>query len=163
MNIYPSMKAAQAHEGAILVVRVSDQEWRAYVEGDELPIPSLAERQAACWEEIKTHRDRLSDTGGYKVAVAGVDKWFHSDPKSKIQQIALKDLGAGIPAGLQWKTMDGSFVPMTQALALQVFLAAVAQDQAIFQAAETHKAAMLAAPDPDSYDFSAGWPAVYGG
>ena len=39
----------------------------------------------------------------------------------------------------------------------------MAQDQAIFQAAETHKAAMLAAPDPDSYDFSAGWPAVYGG
>ena len=33
-------------------------------------------------------------------------------------------LGDNIPAGLQWKTMDGSFVVMTPSLAQQVFAAA---------------------------------------
>jgi len=164
MTTYPTLQAARAAvPGAIQYEGQPDGTWRAYEQGDTLPTPTLASRQAARWEAIKAHRDALSDAGGYRVTVSGVPKWFHSDNKSKIQQQALVMLGASIPPGLQWKTMDGTFVAMTQALAGQVFAAGVAQDSAIFAAAETHRAAMLQTADPDAYDFSGGWPTVYGG
>lgn len=110
------------------------------------------------WEHIKAERDRRTDSGGYKVGT----KWFNSDQKSRSQQLGLVLLGT-IPAGLQWKTMDGSFITMTATLAQQVLGAAAASDQAIFAAAETHKAAMEASADPSAYDFSGGWPATFAG
>lgn len=114
--------------------------------------------KAAKWEAIKAHRDRLSDQGGYLVE----GKWFHSDGKSKTQQLSLFIMGAQVPA-VQWKTMDGSFVTMTQALAAGIFNAAAAQDQALFSKAEWHRAQMEASADPASYDFSADWPATFQG
>lgn len=108
------------------------------------------------WERIKAERDRRK-AAGVKVGA----KWFHSDEASKIQQIGLVIMGASIPAGLMWKTMDGSFVTMTPAMASQVFAAVVAHEQAVFAAAETHNTAMRAAADPAAYDFSSGWPATY--
>lgn len=113
----------------------------------------------AVWERIKAVRDRRTQAGGYQAA----GKWFHSDTFSRTQQIGLVMLGANIPPGLMWKTMDGSFIEMTPTLAQQVFAAAAAQDTATFAAAEIHKAAMEAAPDPAAYSFTAGWPAIYGG
>ncbi|HEY0845810.1 MAG TPA: DUF4376 domain-containing protein [Noviherbaspirillum sp.] len=109
------------------------------------------------WDAIKSERDRRKAGG---VLVTG--KWFHSDDPSRIQQIGLVMMGANIPPGLQWKTMDGTFVTMTQALANQIFQAVAAQDQAIFAKAEQHKAAMEASANPAAYDFSSGWPPVYG-
>jgi len=67
-----------------------------------------------------------------------------------------------IAANLQWKTTDGSFITMTQTLAQQVFGAVAANDQTIFAAAETHRVAMEASADPASYDYSGGWPKIYG-
>jgi hypothetical protein len=125
--------------------------------------PTVENKRAATWYAIRAKRDALSAHGGYKVTVDGVEKWFHSDPKSQIQQLGLKEAGAGIPAGLKWKTMDGSFVTMTPTLAVQIFGSAMAQDAAIFQAAETHRAAMEAAADPLAYDYTRGWPAVFPG
>ncbi len=122
---------------------------------------SSATAKVAKWEAIKAHRDRLTQVGGYKVAVDGVDKWFHSDTFSRTQQIGLVMMGAGVPVGLQWKTMDGSFVTMTQAIASAVFSAAAAQDQALFAVAEQHRAAMEASADPGAYDFSGGWPSTF--
>lgn len=122
------------------------------------PAQSRNELEALAWERIKAERDRRSDTGGYKVGT----KWFHSDIKSRTQQLGLVQMGASIPAGLQWKTMDGSFVTMTQTLAGQILAAAAAADQAIFAAAETHKAAMMASADPASYNYLSGWPAGFG-
>lgn len=109
------------------------------------------------WQFIKAERDRRK-AGGVKVGA----KWFHSDDGSRIQQMGLVMMGASIPANLQWKTMDGSFITMTQALASQVFQAVAASDQAIFTAAETHRATMEASADPASYDYSGGWPKIYG-
>lgn len=120
--------------------------------------PTVEQSKARKWDAIKVERDRRTDQGGYKVGT----KWFHSDQKSRSQQLGLVLLGASIPANLQWKTMDGSFVTMTATLAQQVLAAAAASDQAIFAAAETHKAAMEASADPASYDFSAGWPKSFG-
>lgn len=119
---------------------------------------TVAQAKAAKWDAIKVERDYRTENGGYKVGA----KWFHSDQKSRSQQLGLMLLGASIPANLQWKTMDGSFVTMTQQLAGQVLGAAAASDQAIFAAAETHKAAMEASADPAAYDFSVGWPKIYG-
>lgn len=105
---------------------------------------------AVRWQRIKAKRDDLTDNGGCLVD----GKWFHSDAKSKRQQIALVIMGASIPAGLMWKTMDGSFVAMTQALAGQVFSAQTAREQSIFAHAEALNA------DPEA-DIDAGWPARY--
>lgn len=121
--------------------------------------PPVSVVKAEKWEAIKAERDRRTEQGGYKAA----NKWFHSDQKSRSQQLGLVLLGANIPAGLQWKTMDGSFVTMTQTLAQQILGAGAASDQAIFAAAEAHKTAMEASADPASYDFSAGWPATFAG
>lgn len=111
--------------------------------------------QAQAWERIKAKRDALKSGG---VLVAG--KWFHSDPDSRLQQLGLVLMGASVPA-VQWKTLDGSFTPMSQALAGGIFQAVAGLDMALFAAAEAHKAAMTAAADPLAYDCSGNWPATY--
>lgn len=127
------------------------------------PEPAQSHEDAAGykWDAIKLERDRRK-AGGVKVKVGTVNKWFHSDDASRIQQMSLVMMGAAIPANLRWKTMDGSFVTMTQAVAASVFAAAVASDQAIFAVAEGHRVAMEASTDPAVYDYSTGWPAIFG-
>lgn len=125
---------------------------------EDPPAVPLEQIRAARWEAIKKERDRRIQCGGYKVGA----RWYHSDTFSRTQQLGLFQLGASLPAGVQWKTMDGTFVTMTQALAGQIFTAAVASDIAVFAAAEAHKAALEAAADPVAYDFSGGWPATFG-
>lgn len=112
----------------------------------------------AKWDAIKAKREQVK-AGGVKVG----DKWFHTDDASRIQHMALNMMGAAIPANLQWKTMDGSFVTMNQALAGQVFQAVAVLDMQAFAKAEEHRVAMEASNDPASYDFSAGWPASFEG
>lgn len=121
------------------------------------PKPTVAELVAEAWRAIKAERDRRK-AGGVKVGA----KWFHSDDGSRIQQMGLVMMGANLPAGLQWKTMDGSFTAMTPALAQQVFAAQAASDQAIFTVAEQHRVAMEASADPAAYDFSTNWPKIFG-
>lgn len=113
------------------------------------------------WEAIKVKRDTLSDIGGYSVLINSIPKWFHSDSKSKTQQISLRLMGPAVVNVPPWKTMDGSFVTMTQQLAGQIFASAVTMDGALFASAEVHKAALANSEDPDLYDFTAGWPLTY--
>lgn len=145
--------------GERAVFDVATETWSLITLPQPVPVlpPTPEEIKATQWNEIKAERSRRN-RGGYKVDT----KWFHSDADSRIQQLGLVMMGANIPLGLQWKTMDGSFVAMTPALAQQVFTAAAASDQAIYAAAETHKAAMEASADPASYDFSTGWPLTFG-
>lgn len=110
------------------------------------------------WTDIKAERDRRTQNGGYKVGA----KWYHSDTQSRIQQMGLVLLGANIPPATEWKTMDGSYVVMTPTIAGQIFGTAALSDIAIFKAAEAHRAAMSALPDPTGYDSSTGWPKAYG-
>lgn len=146
---------AQRHE--LVVV---DGELQAKPAPD--PAVVLAEQRAQVWERIKAHRERLSDQGGYQVTLGEVTKWFHSDLKSKTQQIALVVAGASVPA-VPWKTMDGTFVTMSQPWALAIFAAASAQEAAIFATAEAHRTAVMASEAPLSYDWTGDWPTVYGG
>ncbi|MHB8803569.1 MAG: DUF4376 domain-containing protein [Rhodocyclaceae bacterium] len=130
-------------------------------EADALRAPTAAQIVADKWNAIKAERDRRK-VGGIKVKVGTTNKWFHSDDASRIQQMGLVMMGTNMPADLQWKTLDGSFVAMTPAIAGNVFAAAAASDQAIFAVAEGHKTAMEASADPSTYDFSTGWPKIYG-
>lgn len=120
----------------------------------ELAKPKLDVEQV--WELIKRKRS-AHEQGG--VLVSG--KWFHSDADSRIKYLGLLLSGNNIPANLQWKTMDGSFVTMTKALVDSIFAALVQQDTLIYQVAEQHKVALEASADPTKYDFSTGWPATF--
>lgn len=138
-----------------------DGEWRS---SDDAAVQAiidtydpLPEVQAKKWEAIKAERERRKGLG-VQVGAAR----FHSDPDSRIQQLGLVLMGAGIPQGLQWRAMNGQFVTMTPQLAQQIFAATAAQDQAIFAAAEAHRAAINALTDwqaVEAYDFTGGWPA----
>lgn len=129
------------------------------------PLPSKAELDAYIlqyardkkWIEIKAERDRRQQTGGTFVS----PNWFHSDPVSRQQQMGLVMMQDNMPTGIMWKTMSGSFVEMTPDLAEAIFNGAVLTDQASFANAEIHKAALLVSSDPENYDYSTGWPAVY--
>lgn len=135
--------------------------WTGYAWADRPYVPppvvdALAAVRAAMWEQIKAIRDRKTQTGGYTTG----GKWFHSDTFSRTQQIGLVLMGAGVPA-VQWKTMDGTFITMTQTLADQIFAAAAAQDQAMFVHAEALHASVYASETPTEIDINAGWPATY--
>ena len=144
------------------LVWVENGEWRCADDAAAQAIVDAFDRAAIAraekWEAIKAERDRRTITGGYQVA----GKWFHSDVFSRSQQIGMVMLGASLPAGLQWKTMDGSFVTMTPTLAQQVFGAAAASDATIFGTAEAKRMAMEASTTPWDYDVQAGWPPMYG-
>lgn len=123
------------------------------------PEPPAGQIHDALVERVKSLRDAKAQAGGYMAA----GKWFHSDTFSRTQQLGLVIMGAAMPPGLTWKTMDGSFVDMTPALASQVFAAAAQQDAALFAHAEALIAELSAAADPASVDISAGWPTTFGG
>lgn len=116
----------------------------------------LSSEREAIWTLIKSYRDNLIQNGGYLAS----GKWFHSDTLSRTQQMGLVMMGASVPA-VQWKTMDGTFITMTQTLAGQIFAAAAMQDQALFSHAELLHATVLAAEDPNSVDITVGWPSTY--
>jgi len=114
--------------------------------------PVVSERSKK-WESIKAERDRRTEQGGFKVG----DKWFHSDQKSRSQQQDNEAAGEDLVQE-DWKTMNGTFVTMTTDLARLIRLARMSSDRAIFVAAEKHRSAMEVCENPDSYDFSGGWP-----
>lgn len=120
-------------------------------------LPPIADRRATVWESIKAERDRRAAMG-VKVGT----HWFHSDQKSRTQQLGLVLLGQGIPAELKWKTLTFTpppvFVTMTPALAVGIVQSTAASDTAIFTAAEVHRMTMEASAAPQDYDFSTGWP-----
>ena len=117
------------------------------------PVPSEEEQRATVWQRIKARRDALK-SGGVKVG----PHWFHSDADSRIQQLGLVMMGANMPPGLKWKTIDNGLVDMTPTLAGQVIAATAQHDATVFGVAELHRAALATAPDPLAYDWSTGWP-----
>ena len=120
------------------------------------PPPPVVKPPEEWHKEIKAERDRRTLEGGYPVA----GKWFHSDTVSRTQQLGLVMMGANLPAGIQWKTMDGTFVTMTPALAQLLFQAATVQDTTTFAAAQ--QAIAQATADPVGFNpATIAWPAIY--
>ena len=132
-----------------------------------IPPQPLQERQAAMWEKIKAERLLRNDGG---VLVDGY--WFHTDGYSRIQHLGLKDEvkdTEGLDTdtlvidaeNVLWKTMSGEFTPMTRKRVKDIVAAVKVLDKRLFKAAEIHRMTMEASADPESYDYSTGWPAKY--
>lgn len=133
------------------------QKYETQEERDSAIAADISEKRAQKWEEIKAERDKRTHNGGFPAA----GKWFHSDTFSRSQQLGLVMMGTNIPAGLMWKTMDGSFIEMTQAVANDIFIGAGVQDAATFSYAESLKAQVDASNDPASIDIKSGWPLCF--
>lgn len=132
----------------------------------------IAQARAIQWTLIKAERDRRAEAG---VQVGA--HWFHTDNTSRIKQLGLKDMARDAMANgetgstvlqklgtdIGWKTMAGAFVPMTVQLAIDIVAKVGDLDALIFYVAEQHRIAMEASADPLAYDFSTGWPALFGG
>lgn len=109
-------------------------------------------------ELISNERDLKYDKGFY---VASVNKWFHSTQFSRGQQLGLVQLGSSLPVGVQWKTMDGTFVTMTQELANEILISASLSDMEIFNISEIKKQEVMDCKNIDellNYNYSDGWP-----
>lgn len=119
-------------------------------------IESLEDQQTSVWSMIKAERERRRFNG---VSVAG--KWFHTDPDSRTQHLSMIIMGANLPIGIEWKTMDGSKIIMTPAIVGQIFAGELNMEIANFAVAEAHAAAMKTLADPTDYDFSTGWTATF--
>ena len=156
LPIYDSFKQTMREVGPTLTDK---GHWeRAYVV-EMLPQETIdskkKEIQNRKWEEIKAHRDKLKEAG-VKVGT----NWFHSDTFSRTQQIGLVMMGASVPA-IQWKTMDNTFVTMSQTVAMQIFQATAASDANLFAIAEGKKSEMMSLEDPTNYDVLTGWPPTH--
>ena len=152
-------------------IRTDGLGWRAVASPDDvsadeyfsanLPPDTPQQIRSRIWDAIKTHRDRIRFEGG--VLVAGL--WFLTTAQATSEYSALVLLGAGLPGATilraDWRTMDDTLVDMTPDLARQILAAGFAQVAAIDDAAQAHKAALYASPDPAEYDFSSGWPAIF--
>lgn len=153
-----AVEITDAQYAVAIELQSKGKQIRADANGFPIAVDSPTTQSDIVWFRIKARRDAIK-AGGVKVGA----KWFHTDDASRIQHMALNMMGSNIPANLQWKTMDGSFVTMTQALAGQVFQAVATLDMNAFAVAEQHRVAMEASAEPASYDFSTGWPETFAG
>ena len=152
---YPNVEA-KAPSGS---TDYNDIQW---MNGIVIPKSELDQRrreldQQRVWRAIQAERDRRR-LAGIRVG----DNWFHSDDTSRIQHIGLTIMGANMPTGIMWKTMAGNFVQMTPQLSMQIFQTLGQVDMQIFAIAEQHRAAMMQAENPTTYNFLTGWPRVFG-
>lgn len=140
-----------------------DYDTLALETGDSLPSKDVLDSSVIglvrdiVWSTVQSRRD-LRKQGGVKIG----NYWFHSDDTSRIQQIGLVMFGANMPVGIQWKTMTGDFVTMTPTLAMQIFTGIATSDVVVFGIAEAHRQAIMSSADPGNYDYTTGWPPVYG-
>lgn len=141
----------------------------------------IADARDFIWEKIKDYRQQRQYMG-VLVTINGTDYWIHSDEASRSLHLGL--VGAAIlhimrsfldvvavplfPSGLQWKTMqtDSSgnpvFIPLDWVAALQIFAADQSMTSLCFMRAEIHRMTLMYHPDPLNYDYTTGWPPVYG-
>ena len=111
--------------------------------------------QDQAWEGIKAKRLQAVTSGVY---VQSVDKHFHTDEVSATTYSTI----AGMIAlnnyePVMWKAMDNSWLSLTEDIVKELQTAMSAKTNANYAVAEQHKAAMLQADDPLSYDYSGNW------
>lgn len=153
-------------------IRQDEPGWRT-VDGEEdiypneifsetFPIPALTKLQDTQWTKIKAERDRRQLEGGVQVN----GHWFLSTERAMGEYNSMINASQGVAADTVlrqgWRTMGGGEVDMTPALARRILLAWMEQRCSIDDAAQAHRVAMEASYDPASYDFSGGWPKVFG-
>lgn len=125
----------------------------------------LATDRQRVWEQIKAERDTRK-AGGLKLDIDGSHYWFWTDDPSRNQYAMLDSMirRNNLQPSFKlddWKTMSGAFVPFTVALLYQVIDTGIANESALFRIAETHRQGMLAAANPNTYNWHTGWPETY--
>lgn len=125
--------------------------------------------RARAWQLIQAERDAIK-AGGVQVN----SHWFHTDAESRVMYLGLlrkaeQARKAGVTGPLTaldqpiyWKTLAGEFVPMTADLIEAVFAAVSDLDAAAFAVAERHRQTLSVAKEPGLYDFTGGWPPIFG-
>lgn len=118
------------------------------------------------WQRIKSYRDDREE-GGIKMAVDGTDYWFHSDTRSLIKYLFLLFLATVFSSYFQnnisWKTMKNDVVvSLTPQIIINIFFAVMSMGNTVHQIGRNHRAAMLQSNDPLNYDYSSGWPPIFG-
>lgn len=136
-------------------ISIWDDEQNQWVICPELDAYKYLEQQDEIWELIKERRLQAVTSGVY---VESVDKWFHTDTVSVTTYSTI----AGMIAldnyePLQWKTMDNTWLLLTEPLFKELQTAISAKTNANYAIAEQHKATMLKVPNPLEYDYSEGW------
>ena len=131
------------------------EEQNQWVFCPELDAYKYLEQQDEIWELIKERRLQAVTSGVY---VESVDKQFHTDEVSVTSYSTI----AGMIAldnyePLQWKTMDNTWLLLTEPLFKELQTAMSQKTNANYAVAEQHKAAMLLADNPLDYDYSGNW------
>lgn len=154
---YDPLTQTVVRDGCEVVDGAWQYKWTVHDLTPEEILSRLVSIRNSKWEAIKTERDKRTQQGGYKVGA----KWYHSDTFSRSQQLGLVIMGNNIPQALLWKTMDGSFVEMTPALAQGIFQSAALSDSNVFAYAETLNQQVQSSDNPETVDIYSGWPECY--
>lgn len=114
------------------------------------------------WEEIQAKKDKVNANG---VFVAG--NWFHTDVVTvgHYSILLYTAIDNAYPDSYifstHWKTMQGTFTPMTVALLKHIIATGINNVAANFQNAQRHRASLIACAVPANYDYSTGWTIMY--
>ena len=127
--------------------------------------------KSAMWDNIQIERTRRKECA-FPVDFGGKTYYFHGDAESRGQQHGLMAgvnhlLATGKPlktvlTTVPWVTKGGTNVTMTGELALTIFQTQMRREGEFFSVARAHKGAMEASAEPWNYNYSAGWPKIYG-
>lgn len=118
----------------------------------------LAWAQDLKWNEIKAKREAVKYFG---VFISSVARVIDTDEGARTQQLGLVMMGSAIPAGLEWKFADNSFVAMTPALAQEIMVTTATRDMAVFAVGESYRQQIGGMSDWQAVlalDITAGWP-----
>ena len=171
-----------SHEETLAVLDRTPQQDYDYIDGAlvvfDKPGPSLAVRRESIANQIRSLRDSKKE-GGIKIAIGEQDFWFHSDQDSRIQFLGLKNLAYDAKAegattetvlttlgqNLVWKTMAGTWVPVTVKLAYDLVKGISELDATLFAVAEGFINVVYASDTPETavsdYATSPSWPEAY--
>ena len=134
-------------------------------------VADLESAKSAMWDKIQIERTRRKECA-FPVDFGGKTYYFHGDAESRGQQSGLMAgvnllLATGKPlttvlTTVPWVTKGGTNVTMTGELALTIFQTQMRREGEFFSVARAHKEAMEASAEPWNYNYSAGWPKIYG-
>lgn len=112
-------------------------------------------------EKINALRDQKINGGVY---VPELNKWFDSDARAERSLNSVKstfDLLGDME--ITWTCADNTQVQINKEKLILVWKAIMQAQQQNHANALHHKAEMMKAENPESYDYSTGWTEVYGG
>jgi hypothetical protein len=135
------------------------------------PPPSRDEIIKEKTQQIKAKRDFHTQNG-----VFARDHWYPTTPTAQEQWTFLRGLardvktdGGDMDAVMtdlngnpwKWQTLDGAIVKMTANLVIEITDQGATNQNQNFQNAKRHIALLEQSEDPENYDFSDGWTAIY--